>query len=90
MTMYLNKERGSIDLNELKIGEAYATGGSFELTLGTYAGDWYEAHATDSSGREWTIIWTKVNWDAEEALNACDWDSPDYIFDEHGYDFIAK
>jgi hypothetical protein len=75
---------------ELNVSDnAFATGGSFPADGGTYSGHWYEANATDNDGNEYRVIWTKVNWDAEDGADACDWlcqtffsnkmNSPDYI-----------
>jgi hypothetical protein len=59
--------------------DAYPTGGSFGTDDGArYDGNWYEAHAVDEDGNEYTIYWTRVNWDADSG-DACDWDNPDYI-----------
>jgi hypothetical protein len=55
-------------------------GGSFPVgSEATYNGSWYEAHATDNDGAEYIVRWTSVDWDAEDASDACDWDAPDYI-----------
>jgi len=75
-----------VNLDELNIGDAYCTGGSFNTNAGTYSGNWYQAHATDKNGSEYTIIWTDVDWDTEDEGNACNWESPDYILDEYGYE----
>ena len=59
--------------------DAYPTGGSFDAGIGRYDGNWYEAHAEDTEGNEYMIRWTRVDWDAEDGGDACDWDNPDYI-----------
>ena len=59
---------------------AYATGGSFPVPGGgMYNGEWYEAHAVDSSGHEYIVCWTDCNGDSEDESDACDWDSPNYL-----------
>ena len=67
-------------LEGLKIGEPYIEGGSFATNASTYNGNWYQAHAEDADGNEYTVIWTDVDWDDEEG-DACDWDNPDYVLD---------
>ena len=68
--------------NEIELNvsdDAFATGGSFPADGGTYSGNWYEANATDNDGSEYRVIWTEVNWEAEDGADTCDWNSPDYI-----------
>lgn len=79
--------KGTINFNELTIGDAFATGGGFETNFGRYNGNWYQAPATDKDDNDFTVIWTDVNWDAEDGADACDWDNPDYILDDYGYCF---
>ena len=70
--------------NEIELnvsGNAFATGGSFQADGGTYNGNWYEDTATDEAGNEYRVIWTEVDWDAEDGSDACNWDSPDYILE---------
>lgn len=70
-----------IKIEELEVGEAFATGGGFTTPGGAnYDGAWYEAPAT-KDGAEYRVIWTDVNWDAEDGSDACDWENPDYIFE---------
>lgn len=75
-----------VNLNELAIGDAYVEGGSFETSAGTYGGNWYQAHAKDKDENEYTVIWTDVDWNAKDESNACNWDKPDYVLDEYGYE----
>jgi len=75
-----------INLDELVIDDAYADGGSFPTSLGTYNGKWYQSDARDKDGNRYRVIWTKVDWDTEDESNACNWDSPDYVLDEYGYE----
>lgn len=79
-----------VDFNTFTVKNAYATGGSFLVSAGTYSGAWYESHATDSSGKRWRIVWTNVNWEVNDESDACDWDDPDYIFDEYGYEYVKE
>jgi len=60
-------------------GDAFATGGGFQVDGKTYSGNWYESKATDNDGKEHRVIWTDVNWDVEDGSDACDWENPDYI-----------
>ena len=62
--------------------DAYPQGGSFQVPGGaTYDGEWYEAHAVDSDGNDYRVIWTEVDWSADDASDACDWDNPDYVLE---------
>lgn len=85
-----NDKNQRVDFDNFTIGDAYAISGSFQALAGTYSGTWYEAPATDSSGKRWRIIWTTVNWEIEDESDACDWDNPDYIFDEYGYEYVKE
>ena len=63
--------------------EAYPTGGSFPVPGGaTYNGNWYEASAKDGDDNNYRVIWTAVDWSADDASGACDWDNPDYVAEE--------
>ena len=60
--------------------DAYPEGGSWTDDDGwTHSGDWYEASATDAEENEYIIRWTRVDWEAEDGGDACDWNNPDYI-----------
>jgi hypothetical protein len=83
------KETGIIDFDKLTISEPYIEGGSINLSCGTLSGNWYEAQATDQGGNQYTVIWAKVDFDADGA-DACDWDNPDYILNDSGYDFVKE
>lgn len=74
--------KGIINIDNLKIQNAYIQGGNFPLENNwTYTGTWYEANATDTDDNEYKIYWTAVNWDNDgDESDACDWDNPDYIF----------
>ena len=62
--------------------EAYPQGGSFPVPGGaTYNGDWYEAHAVDADGNDYRVIWTEIDLETEDASEACDWDTPDYVLE---------
>lgn len=87
--MYKGKT-GTVDFKNLTVGDAFATGGSFDTGFGRYDGNWYQASAADKEGNEYAIFWTDVNWDVEDGSDACDWDNPDYIFDEHGNCYEAE
>ena len=80
----------TVYFDNLTAGNAYVTGGSFQVLAGTYSGSGYEAHAIDSSGKRWRIIWTNVNWEVDDESDACDWDNPDYILDEYGYEYVKE
>ena len=69
-----------INIDELIVREAHIEGGSFLTDNGyVYYGKWYQAYAEDNEGEEYMVIWTDVDWDAEDSGDACDWDNPDYI-----------
>lgn len=61
--------------------DAYPQGGSLPARGGTHDGKWYEADAVDADGNHYRVLWTEVDWSAEDASNACDWDNPDYILE---------
>lgn len=70
-----------IKINELEVQEAFATGGSFVTPEGaSYNGNWYEAPAKKDD-KQYRVIWTTVNWSAEDGADACNWKSPDYILE---------
>lgn len=77
----IKKMSNQIKIEELKVQDAFATGGSFVTPDGeSYNGNWYEAHA-EKEENEYRVIWTDVNWDAEDGGDACDWENPDYILE---------
>lgn len=43
-----------------------------------YDGNWLEQYAKDADGKEYKVIWTDVDWDADGGDQA-DWDHPNYI-----------
>lgn len=85
--------RGRIDVEtlisfkDLTVGDAYVEGGGFRTNAGDYNGNWYQANATDKDGNEFTIIWTRVNW-KKDSDAACNWDKPQYIFNDYGYEML--
>ena len=60
--------------------EPYANGGTIVFPDGSrYDGKWYECLAIGEHGNNYRLLWTNVNWDAEDESDRCNWDSPDYI-----------
>ena len=41
-----------------------------------YAGDVYEALATDTMGNQYLVKWTNERPEAEDESDACNWDQP--------------
>jgi len=70
-----NKKTVELELTQ----NPFATGGSFPTLGGVYNGEWYEAHAEDSGGKEYMVRWTNVNWGVDDESDACDWGNPDYV-----------
>jgi len=73
-----------INHNEIELNvsdDSHSDTGSFPVEGGVYNGSWYESSATDSEGNEYRVIWTDVNWDAEDGSDACNWESPDHILE---------
>ena len=83
------KETGVIDFDKLTVREPHVESGSLILSCGTLSGNWYEAQAQDENGNNYTVVWTKVDFNADGA-DACDWENPDYILNDSGYDFVKE
>ena len=60
---------------------------------GPIDGPWFEACAIDDEGRVYMVRWDvrdDFRWDDDDAGDACDWDNPSSIRDEHRDDVTDR
>jgi hypothetical protein len=76
--MRIPSNNGDITLRR----KPFSSSGRFITPGGRWIeGRWFEAPAEDAYGRQYRVVWTNVNWKAEDPERAADWKNPDYVIE---------